>query len=120
MNQENKVWRVIEGEALVLDLQEGSYYSINPVGTAILKGLIEGHSVNAIADSVASTFTASPQDVLHEVTGFVQELQEASLLDLGPGSADDDEDLGELVYAQPKLHRYDQFNQVVSYSPDEL
>lgn len=122
MSEANKVWRIIDGEALVLDLQGGAYYSLNPVGTAILKGLVEGKSHDSIQQSLQQTFPGAPPDTSQDLERFVGELGAADLLGLQPAAAEeeDEDGLGELVYTSPKMHRYDQFSQVLSYSPDEL
>lgn len=104
----------------MLDLQAGAYFSLNPVGTALLKGLVEGNSIESVVHSVASDFGTSPEDVFKDVQPFLQELKQAQLLDLDPLGPSQDEDLGRLTYVPPKMHRYDQLSQVVSYSPDEL
>ena len=48
--------RVVEGEAVMLDLETGEYYGLNDVGTLIWSMLAEGSSLTRIYESVSTAF----------------------------------------------------------------
>lgn len=73
------MYKIVEGEALILDPETGNYYSVNPVGTTILQGIIEGEPLNVIADRVTRSHPGSPPGVLSEVEAFSKVLAEEEL-----------------------------------------
>lgn len=115
---EKRVWRIVGGEALILDTESGNYYSVNPVGTKILKGVTAGLSSDDIIEQVTQSFKgASPDVVAGQVATFSRQLQQEDLHLLRQGCAED-EVLEELDYTPPVLQKYDQLHQVVAYTPD--
>ena len=118
----SRMWRIVEGEALILDTESGNYYSVNPVGTAILKGLTEGKAVDAIVAEVRKSYPEAPPNLPEEVRVFAESLRHEQLDRLEPEDTQprEDEMLGGLVYCAPILHKYDPLHQVAAYSPDEL
>ena len=113
-----RIWRIVGGEALILDTESGNYYSVNPVGTAILKGVTAGLAPGVIATQVTQTFRgAAPEVVADQIAAFSSVLHEEGLHLLRQDCADD-EVLDDLEYTPPVMQKYDQLHQVVAYSPD--
>ena len=113
------MWRVVEGEALVLDPATGDYYSLNAVGTEILKGVTEGLPPEVIAQKVRTQFPDAPEDYVEQITKFCSELERECLDRLKPEKWDDElnEDFS---YESPVLRKYNQLHQIAAYSPDEV
>jgi hypothetical protein len=49
----NITWRVVDGEALILDLNTGYYFSLNPVATEIWEALQSGVEIPRIVQTVS-------------------------------------------------------------------
>lgn len=114
-----KMWRIIEGEALILDPETGNYYSVNPVGTQILQGLLAGSSIDEIASSVRVRCAPCPENLAATVQEFAEALRQESLDQLDPSHTEDENDES-FEYVSPALRKYDQLHQVAAYSPDEI
>jgi Coenzyme PQQ synthesis protein D (PqqD) len=82
----NLVWRVVDDEALILDLSSGVYFSLNPVATEVWQGLQAGNSLSQIAAAVAQTYGMAEDAVLEDVQQFVEDLKQSKLWD-EPGNA---------------------------------
>jgi hypothetical protein len=76
----NLIWRVVDGEAILLDTATGYHFSLDPIGTEIWQGLQSGESVDAIVARISTTFGAEPAVVRNDVSEFLNELKSARLL----------------------------------------
>ena len=66
----NIMWRVVDGEALILDLNTGYYFSLNPVATEIWESLQSGAEIPRIAQTVSLKYKIDArvaEDDLHEL-----------------------------------------------------
>jgi hypothetical protein len=71
--------RVVGGEALLLDVRTGDYFSLDPLGTEIWERLHDGEPVEAITASIAERHRVDPEVVLADVEELVAELRDARL-----------------------------------------
>lgn len=72
--------RVVDGEAVMLDLETGEYYGLNNVGTHIWGLLEAGAPLTTIYDSVRETFETNGSDVQADVESFLESLQASGLI----------------------------------------
>jgi len=77
----NLVWRIVDDEALILDLSTGVYFSLNPVGTEVWQGLQAGYSLSQIAAEIAHTYDMAEDAVREDVLHFAEDLKQAKLWD---------------------------------------
>lgn len=108
------LWRIVNGEALVVDLSNGDYYSLNPTGTEILRRMTEGEDLEQVAAFLEGRFG---QAVREEVAEFFQQLQHEQFGRLG---ADSSQAFELADYAPPVLRKYTQLDSLAAYSPDSL
>jgi hypothetical protein len=74
------VAEIIDGEAVIMDLASGHYFSTQGVGADIWRGVEEGHSAVEIVHSILSRYEA-PRDVVEPaVHAFVAELLSRALI----------------------------------------
>lgn len=78
--------RIIEGEAVLLDLDSGQYYGLNDVGTRIWQLTQEGHPPSAICDCLVDEYDVPREDAEHDVTQFLEDLADKGLLARPRGS----------------------------------
>ncbi len=76
----NLIWRVVDGEAILLDTATGYHFSLDPIGTEVWQGLQGGESLDAIVARIAKTYGAEPDVVRNDVSEFLNELKSAKLL----------------------------------------
>ena len=67
-------WRVIEGEAIVLDLDEGEVLRLNPVGVEIWNAIDGTRTVGEIVAHICRTFEVSQRTARRDVHRFLEEL----------------------------------------------
>lgn len=71
--------RVIDGQALVVVLDDRRLHALNLVGSRVWE-LCDGRSVEAIATTLATEFEVEPEVALADVRRFVAELRAAGAL----------------------------------------
>jgi len=73
-------WRLIEGEAVLIDRDEGEVLRLNPVGTEIWQGLDGGRTVNELIDGVEQTFEVERKWAQRDVLNFIRQLVRRELV----------------------------------------
>lgn len=77
-------WQVIEGEAVILDLEGRMLRGLNPVGSRVWQ-LIDGQrSVRAVAEVIAAEFQVALSVVLADVEAFLADLHARRLIVISP------------------------------------
>jgi hypothetical protein len=74
------VVQVINGEALILKLQEEEVFSLNETGARVAQLIAEGRSLDAVIDTLTAEYATSRQDIEREVTDLVQTLVSKGLV----------------------------------------
>ena len=69
-----------EDGAVLLDIEQGICFSLNPVGLKIWELLKTHHSVDEIADDLAQDFPVSRSQLLSDVIEFLQALEAKRLI----------------------------------------
>ena len=69
-----------EDGAVLLDIEQGICFSLNPVGLKIWQLLKTGHSVHEIADELAQAFPVSRSQLLSDIVEFIQSLEAKRLI----------------------------------------
>ncbi len=69
-----------EDGAVLLDIEQGICFSLNPVGLKIWKLLKKRHSVDQIADVMAQDFPISRSQLLADIVEFLQSLEAKRLI----------------------------------------
>lgn len=78
---ENVPWRIIEGEALLVDVDKGEVIHLNPVGAEIWN-LIEGKkSVSDIVVHIYNTFEVDKETAKKDTLEFLERLIEKGLIE---------------------------------------
>ena len=72
--------RPVGDEIVILDLANGSYFGLNPVGVRIWQLLTDGQTLAQVCDSMLGEFEVSPEDIERDVLTLVQTLVDKSLV----------------------------------------
>lgn len=87
-------WRVLEGEALVVDPKRGYLYPLNPVGARIWE-LCDGlHTVHGIVDLLVEEFDADVATIRQDAGEFLDGLAAAGLITAHDAPTPDDTEPG--------------------------
>jgi hypothetical protein len=66
--------RELEGETVLLNLETGVYFGLDPVATVMFTELRDRGSIRAALDALVETFDASPADIERDLLAFADSL----------------------------------------------
>ncbi len=117
---------VIDGEAVMIDLTTGSYYSLNDVGSAIWTSIETGAAHAQIVETLAQRYDAPLPEIERAVDELVDRLQQEGLVAVVPAPAPTSTGLApetggasgqRLPFEPPKLDRYDDMQDLILLDP---
>ena len=77
------IFRELDGEAVVLNLDTGIYFGLDAVGTRIWRLLVERKPLKAVLDSLIDEYEAPPDRLQRDLLAFVERLDDKGLLSCG-------------------------------------
>jgi hypothetical protein len=78
------VSRELEGEAVILNLESGTYFGLDVVGTRIWSLLQEDGSLRRAFEEVLQEYEVAPEKLEGDILRLVEELRSKGLVRLGP------------------------------------
>lgn len=72
----------VDGESVILDLQEGVYYGLNPVGARIWAEIQEPTSVEKITDAITAEYDVESDQCREDVISLLRDLAENDLVEI--------------------------------------
>ncbi|MCJ7670532.1 MAG: PqqD family protein [Acidimicrobiia bacterium] len=79
-------FEMLDGEAVVLDLESGTYYSFNSVATRVLQLFADGHDDESARASLLEEFDVDEATATADLEECVTELVGRGLLRVAPDS----------------------------------
>lgn len=76
----NVHWTILEGEAVLLNLDNGVYYTLNPMGTVIWGFFIEDQSFKEILVSICERFAVTHEQAREDLEALVTRLHQEGLI----------------------------------------
>jgi hypothetical protein len=81
VDPDNARWRIVDGEAVVINLTSTHYYSLNKTGTFIWNLLVDGdHGLDDLARAVAAQYGRSTEAVVPDVRAVLDDLTRENLV----------------------------------------
>ncbi|MFN7956485.1 MAG: PqqD family protein [bacterium] len=124
VNEPSVISEVIDGETIVLNFDNGHYYSFNPTASEIWRRLCAGSPVSAATEWVARRFAADPAAIRPEVEDFVRRLEEEQLIrraanDAPPGSTNAPPDASHPVaaFSSPDFEKFTDMEELLLLDP---
>lgn len=75
------VWRLVDGEVVLLNVTTGLYYSLDAVGSRVWSLLpADGISLEALRDALLAEFDASADQIDADLAALVGQLADAGLV----------------------------------------
>ena len=74
------VARAVGDETMLLDLETGTYFTLNPVGTLVWRGLERAESVDQIVERIVSEYDAPAAQVKSDVAQLLGDLTRRGLV----------------------------------------
>jgi len=111
VNRANVVSDVIDGEAVIINLETGKYFSLRESGAEIWTALSEGASVPELVELVRRSYEGDWHVMVRDVVALVSELQREGLVVAGTDSIDgaaleqlrEQTAVGDRPYVPPRL-----------------
>jgi hypothetical protein len=115
--------KIMDGEAILINLSDGMYYSMDLVGGLVWELIEGGGSLGEIATTVAAHYEADPDRAEADVRRLVQELVDARLVRIGAeppdarGPTRREPPAQRLAYVPPRLHAYSDMAEMLALDP---
>ena len=120
----NVISEITGGEAVIIDLDSGTYYSLDRVGTAIWSLVERGAMVGEVPGALAAQFEATPEVLDHGARTFLRRLEEEGLITIrsaGPAAVPPPPQpatrSGREPFAEPVLSRYTDIQDLLLLDP---
>jgi hypothetical protein len=120
--EEEVASKVIDGEAIIINLANGVYYSMDKVGALVWDLLQAGHSLEQVISAVTSRFDVAREQAEPNVRDLVQELVQENLVastenGTGPAAEVKMEQQEKVPYEIPKLNIYRDMGDLLALDP---
>jgi hypothetical protein len=117
----NVAARVVDGEAIIIHLETGRYYSAEGVGAILWQLLDSGIPLGDITAGLTDRFGPSAQQARQDLERFVAELVREELLvsddASATASAGVDTAFADIAYSTPTLHAYRDMADLLALDP---
>lgn len=112
--------KVIEGEAIIINLRDGTYYSLDAVGSVVWECVLANSNLDEIVAAVTGRFEVAPETARADCAQLLSRLAEQKMLlesdrsqpARAPTAAD-----AKSVYAPPQLHTYHDMAELLALDP---
>ncbi|CBH23191.1 Conserved hypothetical protein [Salinibacter ruber M8] len=72
----------VDGESVILDLEEGVYYGLNPMGARIWSKIQEPTAVEEITGAITAEYDVSAERCREDVLSLLRDLKENELIEI--------------------------------------
>src|SRR5262245_55435909 len=119
--EEEVASKVIDGEAIIINLANGVYYSMDKVGALVWDRLQAGHTLDDVILAVTGAYAVSREQAESNVHELVQELLQENLViaseNGGAAPAQTAPVQEKLPYESPKLNIYRDMGDLLALDP---
>jgi hypothetical protein len=123
VNSGQVISEIIDGEAVMINLTTGNYYSLNPAGAAIWDALEAGASDEEIVHRLAARYDASQDELAAAVTHLLEELRREELVvpaeqnGAPPAPASPEPGSSRAAFEPPRLEKHSDMQDLILLDP---
>lgn len=122
VNDRHVTASVIDGEAIIINLESGLYFSLDQIGAAAWELLAAGHSIAESANALAQACKADASVITADLQRLADELALNTLVSLmgtgaPPTASIDLSAIAQLPWVAPTLNVYDDMGDVLALDP---
>ena len=119
---EEVVAKVMDGEAIIINLATGVYYSLDNAGAAMWSLIDEGWRLRDVADAIAARYDVPAEHASVDVLQLATALRQEEIVDLATASDSTARtpvvtSSPRLSYASPALHAYRDMEDLLALDP---
>lgn len=112
---------VVDAEAVIINLSNGMYYTMDEVGADVWQLIEQGASLSQMATALAGRHAVDEAQALADVTSLIEELRtEELVVQLTDATPPADVQFAETctaTYSKPSLVRYNDMSEVLALDP---
>jgi len=119
-NRNEVAAKVIDGELIIIRLSDGTYYSMDNVGTQVWELLERGHALPAVIATLAAWYGVAADRVERDAAALVDELLAERLVvaaGAGGGGEEGARPADLLAYDAPRLNVYRDMGNLLALDP---
>ena len=120
-NKEEVAAKVIDGEAVLINLSNGVYYSMDEVGALVWELVEHNYSLEEMVSTICARYDVTPEQAQGDVERLAAELLEENLLAVADDSAECDpignDATTAATYAAPQLNVYRDMGDLLALDP---
>jgi len=124
LNEPTVIQEIIDGEAIIADLNQGFYYSLDKMGSQVWGALVSGCTIDSIIDACVASFAGDREEIASGIHALLDRLQEEQLIvprdGEGSGGNVDLTDIfgaSDETFAAPVLSKYTDMEQLLLLDP---
>ena len=112
----------LDGETIIINLESGSYYSMNKTASEIWNQILVGFSMGAIVTSLANRYDASTETIEKAVDGLIETLKGDHLI-IGTDAKSEgteptaEASLSKEPFIAPTLEKYEDMQEMLLADP---
>jgi hypothetical protein len=117
------VHETVDDETIIVNLETGTYYDLNPSGARVFRGVVEGATVDDVIAAVADQYGVDPRVIAPDVAALIDQLRDEGLIapvvagDPVPMAVEGIGDSAGEPYSAPVLGRYTDMQQLLLLDP---
>lgn len=77
---EEFMWKEIKGRVVVLHLDSGKYYSLNPTGSMIWKGVLDDQPIEQIVDELCAAYDVDSETARQDAQEMIRSFEARKLI----------------------------------------
>jgi hypothetical protein len=115
--------KVMDGEAILINLSDGMYYSLDLVGGLVWQLIEARRSLREIVETVSARYDVTPPDAEADLQRLAVDLLQARLVEVVPEPADVEGPVGteasaqRLAYEPPRLSAFSDMAELLALDP---
>lgn len=74
-------WRIVDEEAIILNLDSGLYYSLDKIGTCVWQLLSKGKTIEDTTTVIAGEYEEKEQTIKDDLLDLISKLKKEGLID---------------------------------------
>ncbi len=83
---DNVLFRELEGESVILDLDSEQYFGLDEVGTRMWQLITEADSIGATIDELVAEYDVEAEVLREDLSELIDTLVDKGLLSIAPGA----------------------------------
>jgi hypothetical protein len=117
------VFEQIENETILIDFDSGTYFSVDQIGSGIIRQLAMGLDESEIIQTASKQYSGAPDEIEKGVRGFMADLMRESILVEGissnpaPANLPDASPSGRIEFQTPVLQKYTDMKDLLLLDP---